>query len=153
MHKTSVTSSKENILLSGELILSKSTLVVTASPITYAFTKRLFPSTKILYLPNAISYVPTQSGIAKERWLIFIGNLGFGQNIKAVEYIFRIIEKLAKIRQDFRVLIIGSPLENVKEFLRHSLVKRGIIKFLGSVPNRVLNQILNRAIIALLPFF
>ena len=90
-------------------ILLKSTLVVTASPITYAFTKRLFPSTRILYLPNAISYIPTQSDIAKERWLIFIGNLGFRQNIKAVEYIFRIIEKLAKIRQDFRVLIIGSP--------------------------------------------
>ena len=134
-------------------ILSKSTLVVTASPMTYAFTKRRFPSTRVLYLPNAISYIPTQSDVAKERWLIFIGNLGFRQNIKAVEYIFRIIEKLAKIRQDFRVLIIGSPLENVKEFLEHPLVKRGVIKFLGSVPNRVLNEILNRAIIALLPFF
>ncbi len=136
-----------------KFILEKSTLVTTASPITYTIVKRHFPSTRILYLPNAVSSIPKEYDVIREKWIVFIGNLGFKQNVEAVKIIFMIIEKLIKVRQDFRVLIVGGPIENIEDFLSHALVKKGVIRFLGSVPNRVLDDILNRAIIALLPFF
>jgi len=91
--------------------------------------------------------------VSKRREILFVGNLGFEQNVKAVRMIFSVVEKLSRVRGDFRVLIVGSPLENVRDLLHHDLVNKNLVKFLGSVPTKILNGFLSRAAIALLPFF
>jgi len=134
-------------------ILEKSSLVTTASPITYAYTKTYFPNTRIIYMPNAINKIPELRNYTRKKWIVFIGNLGFKQNIEAVKRIFKIIDKLAKMRNDFKVLIIGANADKAQDFTSNSLVKRGIVEFLGTVPDTDLDRILNQATIALLPFF
>jgi glycosyltransferase involved in cell wall biosynthesis len=100
------------------LIAEKSSLLITASNIAKEVIEERFPTAKLFYLPNGVEKISFKK-MQREKCIIFVGNLHFEQNVKAVQNVFEIVQRLVKRRTDFKVYIIGSPLEPVKHLLVH----------------------------------
>lgn len=137
-------------------ILSFTDIILTFSNIDLKFINSKYESKKILMVPNGVT-VPKATDVPKRtnkiKVLLFVGTLTFAHNLVAINNIIKMSELLAKKRENFRVLIVGGPIENVSQLMNHVLVRNGSVKFLGYVSDRTLESIYATADIGLLPFF
>lgn len=125
--------------------------IVTPSVRTLSFSNELGLDT--LYVPNGVQGTSSENSYSRlTSKLLFVGSLSFSQNFIAVNDILE-ISSLLDENISFEVLIVGGPLDCVKNLLNHPVVKQGKIKFFGRVSKVRLNHLYSSSYLGLLPFF
>lgn len=136
------------------VVLRLTDAIITSSVRTCIFASRLFPNKVLLYVPNGIEVQPLKNLVTtKRKRVVFVGSMTFDQNVKAIEKVIQIAEKLYARKFRLEILIVGGPLSRVSHLMRHRLVKAKIIRFLGFLSDAQLREIYASSQIALLPFF
>jgi len=144
--------------------LMKTDVIVTASSKTMTYTSKIGKKTR--YIQNALINIKDHCyclektrKLSKKRDrinIVFVGNLTFHQNIKAVIILYTIFEYLVEklgIR-NVRLDIVGGPLHNIPQHILNSnLVKKGYMVFHGMLSEEEKDRLYSEALISLLPYF
>jgi len=145
------------------IFLVKADIILTASIKTIAYVSKI--NRKVVYIQNAlINIKDEQYCLEKTRRLldkkdvnmVFVGNLTFHQNIKAVytlyKIMFHLVEKLNV--KNVKLNVIGGPLNNIpRPILDNDLVKNGYLVFHGRLAEKKKEEIYSESLIGLLPYF
>jgi glycosyltransferase involved in cell wall biosynthesis len=147
------------------VFLVKADIILTASSKTMAYASKI--NKRVVYVQNALTNIRSANYcLEKTRRLleqkgrkenmVFVGNLTFHQNIKAVITLYKIMLHLVKNLnvKNIRLNVIGGPLHNIPETILHSdLVKKGYVVFHGRVTEKEKEKIFSESLIGLLPYF
>lgn len=141
------------------ICIAFSDMISTTTEKTVDFLRRRFPKKKCVMARNGVNVIalPLQAferaGLKTPITMLFVGGLGFYQNVVAVEHIMSIATIIASKMIDFRIVVVGGPLDKVSRFFKHELVEKGIVSFEGKVSDKVLDRHFSQSLIGLLPFF
>ncbi|RLF09929.1 MAG: hypothetical protein DRJ69_03855 [Thermoprotei archaeon] len=138
-----------------KLIFIYSTLVITPSPIIYEWACRNLNIRNIAYVPNCIpeEHVWTGEKPVVKNQIIFVSAFTSSETLLWVKRVLVIAERIYDEGRDFRLVVVGGPLDKVQCFLDHELVKRGIVSFTGYVSDEKLRELYGRSFIGILPIF
>jgi glycosyltransferase involved in cell wall biosynthesis len=141
------------------MCIGVSDLVVTTTEKTVDFVAQTAPRKLCIKVENGVDsteLLSSTQNIPKSDQLVrmlFVGGLGFHQNRDAIRHILRIVEILSEMTSRFVVTIVGGPISEATEFLKHQMVKKGFVKFTGFLSNNELDVEFSRSLVGLLPFF
>lgn len=146
----------DDIVLSNPIIdiflLKLNNITITPSLKTFQLAKRL--GKEVLYVPNGIDKAETNTVSPKFKPnMLFVGSFYFDQNIMAIENIVDLATALVSEGQNFKIAIVGGPIDRVSEFLEYSVVKNRFVVFLGNLTFEQLLEVYRSSSIGLLPFF
>jgi glycosyltransferase involved in cell wall biosynthesis len=134
------------------LLLKSTGIILTPSLKTYSFARQIGVPT--LYVPNGIKASSNSNQIHKIKTrLTFVGVLSYRQNLIAITRIIELAQSLYDENVSFEFCIVGGPLNYVNNLFSHPIVKKGKVRFLGSISAAKLDQVYASSFIGLLPFF
>ena len=135
----------EPILIFTDIVSAKADIIIAVSEGVRLDLVRYYgiDSSKVTVIYNAIPAAKQIGQVSKKdkKVLLFVSN----DNIRKGINIINEISQLFAHRKDIQIVIVGPDMTGVKDYEN--------IKYIGSVPNNIMNKVYNSAYLLLLPSY
>lgn len=135
------------------VVVKNSDFIFTSFKLDYFMIKTNIKQKNVFFVPNGIKINPKNNEVSRDTsGILFVGQFGCYDNIKAVEDILHIAREL-EAYADVRFYLVGGPLTNIQKLIEKSPHKTKNVHFLGSVSQNQLDMLYQTKAIGLLPYF